>query len=152
VVQHVLLGREAAAACVANPRLLTGVNLEFQNIAKPDSAKSKWEESTHPSMNLQLTLANKSMFAELTEPRLAPLWVSLLLVREQARLDGEAAAAQVTGERSLASVDPAGRACQNVWLDSKVAPARQIVAVKSIGRSDRIEASLLLLSLTLCGR
>lgn len=57
-------------------------------------------------MDLQLTLADKSMLTVVTEPRFASLRMTLLLVSQKTGLDWKSATTQVTNERSLAAVDP----------------------------------------------
>ena len=58
-------------------------------------------------MDLQLTLADKSMLTVVTEPRFAPLRMTLLLMSEKTGLDWKSATTQITNERSLPPVDPA---------------------------------------------
>ena len=58
-------------------------------------------------MDLQLTLADKSMLTVVTEPRFASLRMTLLLMSEKTGLDWKSATTQITNERSLPPVDPA---------------------------------------------
>ena len=58
-------------------------------------------------MNLQLTLADKSVLAEVTEPGFASLRMTLLLVSQKTGLDWKSATTQVANERSFSAVDPA---------------------------------------------
>ena len=58
-------------------------------------------------MNLQLTLADKSMLTVVTEPRFASLGMTLLLVSQKTGLDWKSATTQVANERSFTAVDPA---------------------------------------------
>ena len=61
---------------------------------------------TYPSVDLQLTFADKSVLAEVTEPRFASLWMTLFLVSQKTGLDWKSATTQVANERSLTAVDP----------------------------------------------
>ena len=58
-------------------------------------------------MDLQLTLADKSMLTVVTEPWFASLRMTLLLVSEKTGLDWKSAATEITYERPFTAVDPA---------------------------------------------
>ena len=58
-------------------------------------------------MDLQLTLTDESVLAVVTEPGLASLGMTLLLVSQKTRLDWKSATTQVAYERSFTPMDPA---------------------------------------------
>ena len=67
-----------------------------------------------------MTLADKSMLTVVTEPRFAPLRMTLLLMSEKTGLDWKSATTQITNERSLTPVDPANG---KLWLtDERLDP------------------------------
>ena len=66
-------------------------------------------------MDLQLTLADKSMLTVVTEPWFASLRVTLLLVSEKTGLDWKSSTTEITYERSLAPVDPANANVVDCW-------------------------------------
>ena len=58
-------------------------------------------------MDFQLTFADKSVLAEVTEPWFASLRMTLLLMSQKTGLDWKSATTQVANERSFTAVDPA---------------------------------------------
>ena len=109
MVKHVLLCSESSTTCVADPRLLSSVDLRrannFSSLSRILSQLLRIQ-GTYPSVDLQLAFADKSVFAEVAEPGFGSLGMALLLVGQKARLDWEAATTQIANERPLTFVNP----------------------------------------------
>ena len=108
MVKHVLLCSESSTTCVADPRLLSSVDLRRANNSSLSRIFSQLLriQGTYPSVDLQLAFADKSVFAEVAEPGFGSLGMALLLVGQKARLDWKPATTQVANERPLTFVNP----------------------------------------------
>ena len=109
MVKHVLLCGESSTTCVADPRLLSSVDLRRANNSSSLSrilSQLLRIQGTYPSVDLQLAFADKSVFAEVAEPGFGSLGMALLLVGQKARLDWKPATTQVANERPLTFVNP----------------------------------------------